>query len=241
MAEIDLDRLAAGYRHRPPSHASLERARLAGEGLHSGSAILDVGGGPGHHSGVWRDLGHRPVVLDPAREMIRPAVERGITVVRGVSQALPFRDKSFDLAWFHLSLHYGDWPLAVDEAVRVTKRGGRVEIWTLAPDHHTTSMLARWFPSVTAVDAARFPESPTVEAYLRKATDEVDRTTVIEHKAPTAGEWVAAVEAGFVSTLQFVDAHELRTGIAAFCAANPDPAVEVAYQLRLDHIVATAR
>ncbi len=28
MAEVDLDRLAAGYRHRPPSHASVERARL---------------------------------------------------------------------------------------------------------------------------------------------------------------------------------------------------------------------
>lgn len=241
MAEVDLDRLATGYRHRPPSHASLERARLAGEGLHSGSAILDVGGGPGYHAGVWRDLGHRPVVLDPAGEMIRPAVERGITVVRGVSQALPFRDKSFDLAWFHLSLHYGDWAVAVDEAVRVTKRGGRVEIWTLAPDHHATSMLARWFPSVADVDTARFPESPAVEAYLRKATHTVDRTAVIEHKAPTAGEWVAAVEAGFVSTLQFVAEDELRTGIAAFWGAHPDPAVEVGYDLRLDHIVATAR
>ena len=66
------------------------------------------------------DLGHRPVVLDPAREMIRPAAERGITVVRGVSQAMPFRDKSFDLAWFHLSLHYGNWAEAVDESIRVT-------------------------------------------------------------------------------------------------------------------------
>ena len=241
MAEIDLDRLAAGYRHRPPSHASIERARLAGETLHSESAIMDVGGGPGYHAGVWRDLGHRPVVLDPAREMIRTAAERGIMVVRGISQALPFRDKTFDLTWFHLSLHYGDWAAAVDEAVRVTKRGGRVEIWTLAPDHHAQSMLARWFPSVTAVDADRFPESPAVEAYLRKVTNEVDRTTVIEHKAPTAGEWVAAVEAGFVSTLQLVDEDELRTGIAAFCQAHPDPAVEVAYELRLDHIVATAR
>ena len=241
MAEVDLDRLAAGYRHRPPSHASLERARLAGEGLHSGSAILDVGGGPGYHAGVWMDLGHRPVVFDPAREMTRPAAERGITVVRGVSQAMPFRDKSFDLAWFHLSLHYGDWAEAVDEAVRVTKRGGRVEIWTLAPDHHAKSMLARWFPSVTEVDAARFPESPAVEAYLRKATNKVDRTKVIEHKTPTAGEWVAAVEAGFVSTLQLIDEDELRTGIAAFSQAHPDPAVEVAYELRLDHIVATAR
>ena len=47
MTEVDLDRLAAGRRHRPPSHASLQRARLAGETLHSESAILDVGGGPG--------------------------------------------------------------------------------------------------------------------------------------------------------------------------------------------------
>lgn len=31
MAEVDLDRLAAGYRHRPPSRASLERARRQGK------------------------------------------------------------------------------------------------------------------------------------------------------------------------------------------------------------------
>ncbi|GMQ84509.1 MAG: hypothetical protein BMS9Abin07_0073 [Acidimicrobiia bacterium] len=241
MAEVDLDRLAAGYRHRPPSDASLERARAAGNDLHSGSAILDVGGGPGHHAAVWRELGHRPVVLDPAEEMTRPAVERGITVVRGVSQALPFRDNSFDLVWFHLSLHYGDWAPAVDEAVRATKPGGRIEIWTLAPDHHATSMLARWFPSVAAVDAARFPESPAVQSHLRKATGEVSRTTVIEHMAPTAGEWVAAVEAGYISTLQLLDESELGTGIAAFRSAHPDPAAEVGYELKLDHIVATTR
>jgi hypothetical protein len=46
MAEVDLDRLAAGYRHRPPSHAAVERARLVW------SRLADAVTVPSHVPGV---------------------------------------------------------------------------------------------------------------------------------------------------------------------------------------------
>jgi SAM-dependent methyltransferase len=239
MVEIDFSQLAEGYRHRIPSAASLGRARRAGADLAVGSHILDIGGGPGHHAAVWVERGHHPVVLDPAVEMARPAVALGLAVVIGVSQALPFTNAVFDLAWFHLSLHYGDWRRALDEAVRVTRVGGRIEIWTLGSDHHERSMLARWFPSVPQIDRARFPHEGEVEAFLSDRVSSAQIVTVIEEKTRPAGEWAAAAEAGFVSTLQLVDAAELETGMAAFRRAYPDPSAEVGYELRFARIVAT--
>lgn len=241
IAEVDLARLADGYRFRPASETSTERARHAGAGLSAGSTILDVGGGPGHHAAVWAAQGHHPIVLDPAEEMTLPAADRGLPVVLGVSQALPFRRDVFDLVWFHLSLHYGDWRPALDEAIRVCRAGGRVEIWTLSADHHAGSLLARWFPSVPRIDLARFPDGGDVERYLDDRATAVTRSRVVEQKTRPAREWLAAAEAGFVSTLQLIDADELKAGLAGFRLAYPDPTTEVPYELRLDRITATTQ
>lgn len=241
IAEVDLARLADGYRFRSASKASLQRAIQAGAGLPAGSMILDVGGGPGHHAAVWAKQDHHPVVLDPAEEMTRPAVDRGVAVVRGVAQALPFRDRTFALVWFHLALHYGDWRRALDEALRVARRGGCIEIWTLGSDHHAASLLARWFPSVPGIDDARFPAPAAVESYLAGQAASVDRHEVVEHRRRDAGEWLAAAEAGFVSTLQLIDADELEAGLARFRLAYPDPTTEILYELRFDRIVAVVR
>ena len=237
-SDVDLGRLAEGYRHRPPSDASLARARLAGSELAPGSMILDVGGGPGHHAAVWSEQRHLPIVLDSASEMTRPARNRSIVVVHGLSQALPFGDERFDLAWFHLSIHYGDWRAALDEALRVTKQNGRIEIWTLAADHHATSLLAQWFPAVVEIDRARFPAGADVEAHLAGHGATVHRSHEIEQRTRTVGEWITAVEAGFVSTLQFVSDGELAAGLAGFRRAYPDPSANIAYEMRFDRVVA---
>ncbi len=241
MGEVDLSRLADGYRHRNPSQASRARAASAGESLGAGSLILDVGGGPGFHAAVWAEQGHHPIILDPEPAMTAPARDAGLAVVHGIAQALPFRDRSFDLVWFHFSLHYGDWRRALDEALRVIRPGAHIEIWTLAADHHDASMLARWFPSVPAIDRDRFPEATAVESYLADRAGSVSRTGAVEHKVRSAGEWASAAESGFVSTLQLIDPAELEAGLAAFRAAYPDPSATVDYELRLNRITASGR
>jgi SAM-dependent methyltransferase len=235
---VDLDVLATAYRHRPPSDASLARASVAGDDLAPGSLILDVGGGPGYHAAVWARQGHRPVVLDPAAAVTGPAARRAVPVVRGLSQAMPFRDGPFDLVWFHLSLHYGDWRRALDEALRVARFDARIEIWTLADDHHDSSMLARWFPSVPTLDARRFPVVAHVEALLADSGASVTRARAVEERSRTVGDWAAAVAAGFVSTLQLVDEGEFTAGIAAFREAHPDSDEVLSYELKLDQLVA---
>jgi len=237
MAEVDLDRLAAGYRHRPASAASLDRADAAGSSLDQGSWVLDVGGGPGNHSAVWHRQGHNAVVLDPSAAMLAYGHHHGLLGVRGTAQAMPFRTRRFALVWFHLSIHYGDWRVAIDESVRVLAEEGRVEIWTLGPDHHEQSMLARWFPSVAGIDSNRFPLPEALTGHLSGQVRDVSVTRRVEDVVRPAGSWLQAVEAGFISTLQLLPEDERIEGIEAFRRAHPDPDDEVAYQLHFTRIV----
>ena len=237
MAEVDLDRLAAGYRHRPASAASLDRAAVAGSNLERGVWVLDVGGGPGNHAAVWHRQGLKPVVLDPSAAMLTHSRRRGLRGVRGMAQAMPFCSQRFALVWFHLSIHYGDWRTAIDESVRVLDDRGRIEIWTLGPDHHARSMLARWFPSVERIDSDRFPLPVLLEGFLAERVSSLSVTHPVEDVVRPAGSWLQAVEAGFISTLQLLPDGERTAGIEAFRRAHPDAEEEVAYSLRFTRIV----
>ena len=236
-ADVDLGALAEAYRHRPPSPTALSHADRAVAGVEGGSRVLDIGGGRGHHAARWAENGYRALVLDPGVAMGMSAARRaGVDVVRGVSQRLPFRDNSLAVVYFHLSLHYGDWRAAITEAMRALAPTGVCSVWTLGPHHHRSSMLARWFPSVAAIDSRRFPEPSEV---LRTSIALGARATSGEESEEVrrpAGEWLTAVRAGFVSTLQLIEPEELAAGIAAFGSAHPDPEETVAYQLRWNWI-----
>lgn len=160
----------------------------------------------------------------------------GVTVVRGRAQSLPFRDGSLAMAYFHLSIHYGDWRNALTQALRVLQPGGRCLVWTLGPGHHRSSMLARWFPTITEIDSARFPRPSALADFLGRRGAAVMTGQEVEHVERTAGSWSEAVRGGFVSTLQLIDKAELTAGLAAFELAHPDPNEAVRYELQWDWI-----
>lgn len=235
--DVDLGRLAAAYRHRATSAAGLQRAeRAAGTaGLGPGSVALDVGGGPGGHAGVFADRGATALVVDRSPEMAAVAAARPrLHAVVGDARALPVRSAVADLVYFHSVVHHGGWEEMVGEAARVAAPGGVVWVWTFAPEHLADSYLGRWFPSVAALDAVRFPPPEDLEERLADlglvvGRRERDREGV----SRTAGEWAAAVEAGFVSTLHLVDPSEIAAGLARFRTAHPDASEEIVYELRL--------
>jgi ubiquinone/menaquinone biosynthesis C-methylase UbiE len=67
--------------------------------------------------------------LEPAAAMAAMARRRGLRVVRGLAEALPFRDDSFALAVMVTVLCFLDEPLrALTEATRVLKPGGQLLI-----------------------------------------------------------------------------------------------------------------
>ncbi len=235
---VDIEGLAAGYAHRPTSAAGLARADRAGQsaGLGPGKVAVDIGGGRGDHARRWLRQGAHAIVADPAAGMAREAArDPDLWVVRAEGQALPLCDGAVSLAYFHLSIHYGDWVQALDEVERVLEPGGECWIWTMGERHHRGSFLARWFPSVGDIDTERFPDPARIVDRL-SARFRVESGKEVEPKAAAAGQWRRAVEAGFVSTLQLVPPAELRDGLARFAAAYPDGEEVVEYVLTFDWI-----
>ena len=230
---IDLTDLNRGYRHRPPTPATLDRARKAAEG-HSGF-LLDVGGGTGAHASVWVREGVTPIIIDPSASMCREASTRdGLTVVRAVSQHLPLRDSVADLVYFHLSIHYGPFREAIREALRVVTPTGMIEIWTFAPESMASSALARWFPSIAQLDSERFPPIDMLAESLEASGATVDIDARPEIVERTAGSWQAAVRNRFVSTIQLLSDEEVEAGLKRFTATYGDG--DEPYRYRVDFV-----
>lgn len=238
---VDLERLAGAYGHRREGDAAV-RAAVAADAaaLSGGDLAVDVGGGEGRHAAVFASRGARTLVVDRSRDMARAAAGNGIPAVVGDGAALPVAAGVARLVYFHLSLHHGDPERWLSEAARVVRPGGVVWVWTLAPEHLRASFLARWFPRVGEIDAARFPEpGDLVAALTRLGLAAAPGPSSVETVTRSAGSWVAAVEAGFVSTLHLLDADEMSAGLAAFADAHPDPAEEIDYELRFRAVQAT--
>jgi SAM-dependent methyltransferase len=108
--------------------AMLERAALRGA-----ERVLDVGCGAGHTALAFAPHAREVVALDMTEEMLeqtaRLAAQRGLrnlAVQRGLAEALPFADASFDVVTSRFCAHhYGDPAGATREAARVLRPGGR--------------------------------------------------------------------------------------------------------------------
>jgi ubiquinone/menaquinone biosynthesis C-methylase UbiE len=96
--------------------------------------VLDVGCGTGMHLPLFTAEGGRGVGLEPSRDMLarakRKRTERGLYLIQGRAEALPFRDGTFDLVTLITSLEFvADADRALAEARRVCR--GRVVVAAL--------------------------------------------------------------------------------------------------------------
>lgn len=232
MDDVDLEQLADAYQFRMMSQSVAAHAGVSCEGCHG--VALDVGGGLGGHALVMRSNGLAPIVVDASPTMCASAAAAGVASVVARSQDLPVRDGVAGLVYFHLSIHYGDWRRALDEAARALTSTGRIEIWTFDPAAMGRAELARWFPSVAVIDAVRFPALDDLASWLEESGFEVAVSHHPETVERTAGAWVTAVRNRFVSTLQLIDDDEIERGVAAFIDHHGDS--EAPYRYTLDHV-----
>jgi SAM-dependent methyltransferase len=95
--------------------------RLLGRGP---GRLLDVGCGTGFHTERFVEVGWSVVGVDPSDDQLRLARARGLEVIRGRGEKLPFGDGEFDAAvslWTHTDVD--DFAAVCREVARVLKPG----------------------------------------------------------------------------------------------------------------------
>lgn len=99
-----------------------EDVRIAAEifaGLWPGRSLLNVGAGTGNYEPPDRFV----MAVEPSLEMLRQRHGRSHCVVRGVAEALPFPDSSFEVAMAILTVHHWSNPAGgLAEMRRVARR-----------------------------------------------------------------------------------------------------------------------
>jgi len=184
-----------------------------------GRRVLDVGCGTGRllaalvteaHAKAWG--------IDESAEMVavaRETLPAGVGVRRGTAEKLPFRDGWFDRVTMSLVLHLVDRPRALAEARRVVPDDGRVVISTFHPDHFDTYWLQPFFPSIKAIDAARFPTPGEMELELAVAGfPRVEMRRLTAENELSREEALARIHGRHISTFDLLGAEEIAEGTA---------------------------
>jgi SAM-dependent methyltransferase len=114
------------YTVGPPLEPAIDNAIA----LPPEESLLDVGTGPGDFPRRLRRSGHRGrlVGIDASAGMVAKAKESGgdVEFLEADAKSIPFPDQSFDVVSArHMLYHVSDIPLALREAKRVLRQGGR--------------------------------------------------------------------------------------------------------------------
>lgn len=227
--------------------------------------ILDVGCGPG--TLVWKalDLGHDAYGIDLNEEKIELArawtraaanPERQDRVQIQDAGRLPFASESFDLVTsYHVLEHVSDLPSVLYEAVRVTKRGGWLELrapdYRMSYDTHYCMAWPRFMPPQQAqawCEAMGRPSSgigsffyvtgPQVVALLSALGVRVQTVLYREHRDGQIHASNGAVTADPIVFREDEDVRAFAGEIKRLEAANALPAI---YKTCLEFTIAGQR
>jgi SAM-dependent methyltransferase len=188
---------------------------LVREGDLTGRRVLEVGCGTGRFLAALAGRA-KAWGIDPSPEMLEVARGRahGAGLKLGSAEELPFKDAWFERAAMWLVVHLVDRPRAFGELQRVLVPGGRLAIATFDPTHFDEFWLNRLFPSLEAIDRARFPTAGQLEEELAAAGfGEVLLTRLSQTASIHREQALERIRGKHISTFDLLDDDEYAAGL----------------------------
>lgn len=175
--------------------------------------ILDLGAGTGRFARFAAEMGS-VVAADVSLDMLARARDKGsFPRVRADAHALPFRRDAFDVTLLVMVLHQlADFPRALSEVARVSRR---VAVATSDMSNRTLGILDEAFPSLLAIDRARFPPIPRIVEALRDAGFARVAAEVRPYRRiVTVADEIERVRRKYISTFDLLPSGEFERGLA---------------------------
>lgn len=151
------ERAGRGYadRRQPDPRIAAAIVRALGDAR----TVVNVGAGAGSYEPADRDV----VAVEPSSVMLGQRSNRA-SCVRGIAEALPFADGTFDAAMAVLTIHHwSDWRRGLAEMQRVA---GRTVVLTYDTDEGSRLWLFDYFPAMLERDRERMPALDAVREAL---------------------------------------------------------------------------
>jgi ubiquinone/menaquinone biosynthesis C-methylase UbiE len=175
--------------------------------------VLDIGCGTGRFLAQLAEVA-RAWGVDPSPEMLEVARSRAGSagLKLGSAEQLPFKDGWFERATMWLVAHLVDRPRAFAEAARVLEPGGRFAVATFDPSYFDAFWLNELFPSMEAVDRARFPTADELTAELSRFAD-VRLTRLSQTGSLAREDALERIRGKHISTFDLISDEEYQTGL----------------------------
>jgi SAM-dependent methyltransferase len=176
--------------------------------------VLDIGCGTGRFLAQLGEIA-KAWGVDPSPQMLEVARSRvgGAGLKLGSAEELPFKDGWFERATMWLVAHLVDRPRAFAEAARVLEPGGRFAIATFDPSYFEEFWLNELFPSMEAVDRARFPTADGLTTELASFA-EVRLTRLSQTGSLTREDALERIRGKHISTFDLISEEEYESGLA---------------------------
>jgi len=215
---FDYDRVAAQYdRHR--AGGGPYSARLATLARESRAVrVLEIGAGTGNETAAF--LRAHPCALtavEPSSNMLSYGRAKPLPVrwVRGSAEALPFARRTFDFVYASYVLHHvRDLDALMTECTGVLRRGCAAFV-TVSQGAIHRHVMNGYFPSLEAIDCARFQPIPDIEAAMREAgLRDVRSEDSASPPRNVDADYIEKVADQFISTYALLPRAEFADGLA---------------------------